>query len=71
MNGRRVEHRYNTPEQVVEYLTEALSAIDAAGVPPELREAAFVQAVGLVAGKSLTVEQVAPLPAALLGPPRV
>ena len=54
---RRVEVPNNTPEQVVEYLTQALVLLEEVAPPDELREAAFVSIVNLLSGKQIIMEQ--------------
>jgi hypothetical protein len=68
VNGRRTETYHNTPEQVREYLRDALDAVADVDPPAELRVAAFAAAVNLVSSKSITVEQVGPLTGALAVP---
>jgi hypothetical protein len=68
VNGRRLETPHNTPEQVREYLREALDLVDELGPADDLREACFTKAVDMIAAKSITIEQVAPLGGALAVP---
>lgn len=58
MNGRRVEFQHNTPEQVQEYLAEALRIVDELELADDLRVPAFVKAVDLVAAKQITIEAI-------------
>ena len=60
MNGRRTELMHNTPEQVREYLREALAIVEELDPPTDLREVAFTKAADLVSGKQIAVEQVVP-----------
>ncbi len=68
MSVGRTEYPHNTPEQVREYLREALAIVDELDVPTDLRAVAFEQAVGLVSRKALQIEQVHPLAAGILQP---
>lgn len=56
----RREIPHNTQEQVVQYLHDALAAVDAVHMPDDLRPVALSQAITLIAAKSITVEQVVP-----------
>lgn len=57
---RRKEEQHNTPQQVRDYLTEALAIVGELEVTDELRVPAFEKACDLLAGKQVTFEQVAP-----------
>lgn len=67
MNGRRTEWPHNTPEQVREYLLEALDVVDELGPPDDLRVACFTKAADLLIAKQITVEQVMPGAPTILG----
>lgn len=54
---RYSERPNNTPEQVREYVAEALAIVDELDVPDDLREAAFTAAVNLSASKQVLAEQ--------------
>jgi len=58
---------HNTPEQVHHYLEQALAIVNALELTDDLRVAAFNKAVDLVAGKQITLEQIAPNAIPLLG----
>lgn len=58
MNRREFQH--NTPEQVREYLTEALAIVGELELDGELRVPAFQKAADLLAAKQITIEQVVP-----------
>jgi hypothetical protein len=62
------EVRNNTPEQVGLYLQSALDLVDELGPPDDLREAFFTQAVGLLSGKQILVEQMQTSPNGLTLP---
>jgi len=64
---RRIEHQHNTPEQVHHYLEQALAIVNALELTDDLRVKAFEKAVDLVAGKQITIEQIAPNAIPLLG----
>ena len=64
---RRTEHQHNTPEQVHHYLEQALAIVNALELTDDLRVKAFEKAVDLVAGKQITIEQIAPNAIPLLG----
>jgi hypothetical protein len=68
LNGRRTEFAHNTPEQVREYLREALDVVDELGPPDDLRAACFTKAADLIAAKQITVEAVAPFGGGLAVP---
>ena len=55
------EFRHNTDEQVAEFLRKAADLVDDLGLPDDLREAAFVQAVGLFSARQIVFEQVQPM----------
>lgn len=57
---RKTEVPHYTPEQVRFHLVDALTAVNKANVPPELREAAYREAVRLLAAKQIVVEQFTP-----------
>jgi hypothetical protein len=54
---QKQEYQHNTPEQVRDYLREALAIVDELDPPDELRAALFVQAVGLLSAKQIVFEQ--------------
>lgn len=58
MSVALTERQGNTDEQVREYVGKALALIDELDVPDDLRPAAFKEAVGLYAAKTLIQEQV-------------
>lgn len=60
MNGRRTEQPHNTPEQVREYLREALEVVDELGPPDDLRVACFTKAADLLSAKQIMLEAIAP-----------
>jgi hypothetical protein len=62
----RTEYANNTPEQVREYLSDALEVLDALEVPEDLRVAAFNLAVNLFSAKQIMLEQTALAP--IIGP---
>lgn len=51
---------HNTPEQVHQYLEQALVIVKAFELTDDLRVKAFELAVNLVAGKQIVFEQIAP-----------
>jgi len=57
---RRTEHQHNTPEQVKQYLEQALAIVAELELADDLRVPAFEKAVDLCAGKQITFEQVVP-----------
>lgn len=67
MQGRVHERQHNTPEQVRQYLREALAVVAELDVPDDLRVAAFTKATELAAAKAVTVETVHAGPALLDG----
>lgn len=54
---RRVEHQHNTPDQVKQYLEQALAIVAELELADDLRVPAFTKAVDLVAGKQIVFEQ--------------
>lgn len=58
---------HNTPEQAHQYLEQALVIVDSLELTDDLRVPAFEKAVDLVAGKQITIEQIAPNAIPLLG----
>lgn len=58
MSVRYTERPNNTPEQVLDYLRQALDVVDTLGPPDDLRLACFTEAVRLVSGKTVTAEQI-------------
>ncbi len=48
------EHHYNPPEQVLQYLSEALDIVEKLAAPEDLRGIAFAKAIDLVAAKQVT-----------------
>lgn len=65
--ARRIEQQHNTPEQVREYVREALAVVDELDVPDDLRAAAFAKACDLISGKQIVFEQ----PASIAFDPRI
>lgn len=61
MNGIRTEMMHNTPEQVREYVREALSVLEDCAVPAELWTVAFPNVLSMVAAKQIAIEQVQPM----------
>jgi hypothetical protein len=57
---RKQELHHNTPEQVEQYIRDALGLVAKIHPPADLREAAFAQACALLSGKQIVYEQVAP-----------
>jgi len=57
---RRIEHPYNTNEQVRGYLEDALAIVSELGIDGDLKVAAFERAVDLLAAKHVAMEQLAP-----------
>jgi hypothetical protein len=55
---RYTERPNNTPEQVRDYLREALAIVEELAPPEDLREVAFGKAVDLTSSKQLTAEQI-------------
>lgn len=51
---------HHTQEEVVQYLFDALAAVDAVHMPDDLRPVAFGHAIALIAAKTVAIEQVAP-----------
>jgi hypothetical protein len=61
VNGiRYTERQHNTPEQIREYLREALDVVDELDPPDDLRVSAFVKAAELAAAKQVTGEAIMP-----------
>jgi hypothetical protein len=60
---RATEHQFNTPEQVEEYLRQALDIVNAVEPPEDLRGICFAKAVDLVSNKQVFFDQPAVLPA--------
>lgn len=54
------EAYFHTPEDVARYIADAGRIVEEADIPPDLTEAAFVQALNLLAQKQVTFEQVTP-----------
>jgi hypothetical protein len=54
---QRKEYPHNTPEQVRDYLLEALTIVAEIDPPGDLRGLAFSKAVDLVSAKQVTFEQ--------------
>lgn len=67
MNGRRTETYNNTPEQVREYLLDALAIVDELDPPEDLRPVVFTAAVNLGSSKQIVIEQVMPGAPTILG----
>ena len=61
------EAHFHSREDVQRYVEQALAVVEDAVVPDDLREAAFSQAVQLLAQKQVTFEQVTPS-GVVLGP---
>lgn len=61
MSVRRTEHYHNTDEQTSDYITRAVAIVQAIDMPDELRPAALTAAIGLVSGKQLILEPLAPM----------
>lgn len=57
---RFIERPNNTPEQVAEYLHQALELTEHADPPADLRAAFFTAAANLFASKQIMAEQIAP-----------
>lgn len=55
---RFTERQHNTPEQIRDYLREALDVVDELGPPDDLRVACFAKAAELAAAKQVTGEAV-------------
>ena len=55
------EFWHNTDEQVRDFIARAAGIVDELGLPDDIREAAFVQAVGLLSARQIVFEQVAPM----------
>jgi len=51
---------HNTPEQVHQYLEQALVIVNALELSDDLRVKAFELATNLIAGKQIVFEQIAP-----------
>jgi hypothetical protein len=64
----RTEIAHNTPEQVREYLREALAIVAELDPPDDLRPAVFTKAAEYVASKQVMLAQPPPLPAGLVRP---
>lgn len=60
MDGRRIEHRHHTDEQVREIIEKAARLVGDLAVAEDLRVPAFQAAAGLYAQKSIT-QEVTPL----------
>ena len=58
MNMRRTEDNHNTPEQVAEYVGEAVAIADGAELTPEDRAALLPQILALVSSKQVFYEQI-------------
>lgn len=68
MIGRRTETYHSTPEQVREYLRDALAIVAELDPPDDLRAPVFTAAVNLGSAKTIAVEAVAPATGALAIP---
>jgi uncharacterized protein (UPF0147 family) len=64
------EAHFHSREQVTGYVAVALAIVEDQVVPEDLREAAFAQAVQLLAQKQVTFEQVSPAGVLLNHQPR-
>lgn len=64
---QRQEIPNNTPEQVREYLNAALDIVDELDVADDLREAVFLKAAELIAGKQIVMVQPQPVDLGALG----
>lgn len=64
---QRKETPHHTHEQIAGYLRDAHSLVAEAELPEELRTAAFVKVVELLAAKSIVMEQFVPPDLAGLG----
>jgi hypothetical protein len=53
---RKIELDHNTPEQVREYLADALAVTEELDPPEDLRVALFAKAVDLFSAKSVTID---------------
>jgi hypothetical protein len=51
------EHQHNTPEQVEQYLTDALAMVKKLDPPSDLREVCFEKAANLLSSKQIFAEQ--------------
>lgn len=60
----------NTPAEVEGFLSAALDLVEELGPPDDLREAFFVKAVDLLAGKQILWEQPQPVDLGALSFPR-
>ena len=58
---RRVEMQHNTPEQVREYMEEAIAIVRDLDLTGDLFVPAFTKAVDLLAAKHIQFEQVQPM----------
>jgi hypothetical protein len=54
---RQQEFPHNTPEQVYEYLRDAISAVEGLDPPEDLRPLVFAKAVDLFSAKQLIFEE--------------
>jgi hypothetical protein len=57
----RQEIPNNTPEQVRDYLLQALQLVEEIEPPTDLREAVFAQAAQLISGKQVVLMQPQPV----------
>lgn len=64
---QRQEIPNNSPEQVHEYVTDALALVEAIDPPADLREAVFTVAANLYSGKQIIVAQPQPVDLSGLG----
>jgi hypothetical protein len=58
---QRAEIPNNTPEQVREYVQQALALVDDLEPPKDLREAVFTAACGLFGSKQILMQQPQPV----------
>lgn len=54
---RKTELPHNTPEQVTDYLRDALAVVELLEPPDDLREVCFSKAVDLFSSKQIMYEQ--------------
>ena len=58
---RQTEYQNNTPEQVEQYLADALALTEKLSPPEDLRVAVFENAVRMFSAKQIVMEQVGPM----------
>ena len=59
---RKQELYHNTPEQVEQYIRDAVQMVETIDPPADLRAPVFEKACDLLAGKQVIYEQVGALP---------